>query len=917
MAMIACSSSSSSSSSPTSPPWLPLFLFFLCVFSTSFFSSTAKILYAPHCNTIVPEAKSTNRFTTSHSAFDISHGYFSGGAKIFHLEHLSFYFRPIYLYKTLSPDSLQVDGELVLRGAKILEPSKPSRSYWNYSRGNISTEETRFHFSGFWSKSTGMLCMVGHGTFTQTEGKSLPLSAVFKLFYPQNATIHTSLVKGTLESLSSDDADDFLNFDPIFLLAYAQNNYNFTMKSQANRACSSLPELENSMSFDDDSVCNFLPYLAYQPFKLDYESCSGDSSGCKTLDANLGFSSRFVYFDMVQCRDEGKLQLLMEFSNKSRREYARALVPEKSLIGEGYWDRTKNRLCLVACHIHNQTSLNETSLTAPSVSDCSIALSLIFPSVITLKNRSDIVGQMWSNKNKDDAGYLSNVSFRSWRYQGFTTASYKYTEIDSVRKNCRAILGLNSSEHVFPGANDLNFRADFNDSAGRIGWGRLKTLSVGDKLYEHAATVVMSASSPTQGEESSGTLNKTSLNKDVNVSCSITYRFRTGRILKMQLFSNFSEEFELAAEGIYSSATGMLCMRGCRYPNLDSENHMPMDCDISINIQFPPLNPKSEDQGIINGTITSTREESDSLYFKPITVFFRRYMFMATAAESIWRMEMETVMVLISLTFSCLCILLQIVHANKHRDVVSSISIVMLLILNLGFVIPLVLNFEALFVNQKQNNLSLGNGGWLDVNEVIVRTLSLATLFLTFRLLQLVWSVRSAVDRKDQSAAERKSLKLCLPLYFAGALLTWWANRKTSSANQLRDELILYAGLVLDGFLLPQIVFNLFHKSKERASMTLTPFFYVGITLTRALPHLYDAYRKRRYVNAVDDSSTLYARADGEFYSVAWDVVVPCGGMLLAVIVGLQQRFGGGFLVPRRLMRKNLAGYESVQAVGL
>ncbi|KAG6506424.1 uncharacterized protein LOC121979491 [Zingiber officinale] len=873
MAMITCSSSSSSS--PTSPPWLPLFLFFLCVFSTSFFSSTAKILYAPHCNTIVPEAKSTNRFTTSHSAFDIYHGYFSGGAKIFHLEHLSFYFRPFYLYKTLSPDSLQVDGELVLRGAKILEPSKPSRSYLNYSRGNISTEETRFHFSGFWSKSTGMLCMVGHGTFTQTEGKSRPLSAVFKLFYPQNATIHTSLVKGTLESLSSDDADDFLNFDPIFLLAYAQNNYNFTMKSQANRACSSLPELENSMSFDGDSVCNFLTYLAYQPFKLDYESCSGDSSGCKTLDANLGFSSRFVYFDMVQCRDEGKLQLLMEFSNKSRREYARALVPEKSLVGEGYWD------------------------------------------LITLKNRSDIVGQMWSNKNKDDAGYLSNVSFRSWRYQGFTTASYKYTEIDSVRKNCRAILGLHSSEHVFPGANDLNFRADFNDSAGRIGWGRLKTLSVGDKLYEHAATVVMSASSPTQDEESSGTLNKTSLNKDVNVSCSITYRYRTGRILKMQLFSNFSEEFEIAAEGVYSSATGMLCMRGCRYPNLDSENHMPMDCDISIDIQFPPLNPKSEDQGIINGTIRSTREESDSLYFKPITVFLRRYMFVATAAESIWRMEMETVMVLISLTFSCLCILLQIVHANKHRDVVSSISIVMLLILNLGFVIPLVLNFEALFVNQKQNNLSLGNGGWLDVNEVIVRTLSLASLFLTFRLLQLAWSVRSAEDSKAQSVAERRSLKLCLPLYFAGALLTWWANRKTSSANQLRDELILYAGLVLDGFLLPQIVFNLFHKSKERASMTLTPFFYVGITLTRALPHLYDAYRKRRYVNAVDDSSRLYARADGEFYSVAWDVVVPCGGMLLAVIVGLQQRFGGGFLVPRRLMKKNLAGYESVQAVGL
>lgn len=878
MAMV----TSFSSSSPPSPSWLPLFLFFLCVFSAPFFSSAAKIPYAPHCSSTVPEAESTNRFVTSHYSFDISNGYFSGGAKLFHGEHLSFYFKSNYLYNTRSSDSLRVDGELVLRGATIIEPSKTSSRHGN-SSSRDNTTETRFHFSGLWSKSTGMLCMVGYGTFTRAEGKSPPLSAVFKLFYPQNSNINTSLVKGTLESLSNGTS----RFDPIFLLAYEQNNYNFTMISQANRSCSPIPELENSMSFDRDSICNFLRYLAYQPFKLD-----------NPLGANLGFFTKFVYFVTVQCREEGKLQLLMEFSNTSWHDYARAMVPENFLVGEGYWDHTKNRLCLVACHIHN-----EASLTAPSVSDCSIVLSLIFPAVITLKSRSDIIGHMWSNKNQDDTGYLRNVSFQNWRYQGLRIASYKYTEMEYVRKNCRAIRGLNSSEHVFPDANDLSFGAHFNNSAGRIGWGRLETLSVGDKLYEHVLTGFMTSSRSIQYEESSTTLNERSLNKDVNVSFSITYHFFSDS------FEN--EEFEVAAEGVYSSATGMLCMRGCRY----TENRMSMDCDVLINIQFRPLNPKAEEHRGINGTISSTRIESDPLYFKPITVFNRRHMYLATARESIWRMEVETAMVLISLTFSCVCILLQIVHANKHPDVVSSISIAMLLILNLGFAIPMVLNFEALFVNQKQYNLSLGNGGWLDVNEVIVRTLSLASLFLTFRLLQLVRSVRSAEDQKDPSVAERRSLKLCLPLYFAGALLTWWANGRTSSASQLRDELIPYAGLVLDGFLLPQIVFNLFQKSKERASKTLTPFFYVGITLTRALPHLYDAYRKRRYVNSVDGSSTIYARAaDGEFYSVAWDVVVPCGAMLLAVVVGLQQRFGGGFLVPRRFMRKNLARYEPVPA---
>jgi hypothetical protein len=60
------------------------------------------------------------------------------------------------------------------------------------------------------------------------------------------------------------------------------------------------------------------------------------------------------------------------------------------------------------------------------------------------------------------------------------------------------------------------------------------------------------------------------------------------------------------------------------------------------------------------------------------------------------------------------------------------------------------------------------------------------------------------------------------------------------------QDLASYAGLVLDGFLLPQVVMNAFSGSGARAA--ISPWFYVGVTAIRVAPHLYDAARARSYV---------------------------------------------------------------------
>jgi hypothetical protein len=155
-------------------------------------------------------------------------------------------------------------------------------------------------------------------------------------------------------------------------------------------------------------------------------------------------------------------------------------------------------------------------------------------------------------------------------------------------------------------------------------------------------------------------------------------------------------------------------MVGCR--NLGSDDQIPRnnswDCEILVKFQFPSLNSR---RGGIKGSINSTRDNSHPL-------FFERLDFSPEDGYSIWRMDVEIVMVLISTTLSCVFVVLQIFHVKKHPDVLPFISLVMLLVLTLGQLVPLVLNFEALFLRSSWSRASIlrESAGWLEANEVML-----------------------------------------------------------------------------------------------------------------------------------------------------------------------------------------------------
>ncbi|KAG6484034.1 uncharacterized protein LOC122014137 [Zingiber officinale] len=867
-----------------------------CTVSSASAASHGEISYAEHCGDTVPESEATALVVKHFDHISFRNGYFSGGAGLFSQVDTSAVFAPPSvnfrtksLHKTKKNGTFRIQAAMTLIGASQNRTQRSLRRRRSHRSPHAVVEEATFDdLAGFWSESTGKVCMVGRGVYSDAKGKSLLLSAVLILNFPTVSNLNTSLIDGEVEILNRVGAPS--NFSSIKVLAYyAPNPYHFTIFPQATSSCPTVKiDQEDSLEIEPAIACAF---LSARVFRIDYKNSADCPEGsCRPLGKSLGFTPRFLSLNRVFCLENGSINFNLYFSNSSSYSYDMPMRPERSLVGEAYWDRQRKQFCLLACRVIN-ADLPE----HPHVGACDVGLTLWFPTVMTLKERSGVVGRIWSNKDKKDVEYFDMASIHSlndgWnRIHGL---KYNYTEVDSVRNSCsNGIATSSKSGHqVYPGPKSLGgVRLDINmkDSKGKRTWREANFLSVGDSVFEYDYR-------RTSDIRSSGAAD-TSIR---NVGFEITNRWNP--------FDDDDFEInELAAEGVYDSATGRICMKGYRYPKQlgqnDTLDYESIDCEILISIQLAPID--EDDEVRLDGTINSTRIQSQPLYFDTINISSSNNMGGREIDRSVWRMDAELIMVIITLTFSCICIALQIFHVKKQPHILPSVSITMLLVLVLGYTIPLVLNVEALlFTNQTNGSAMLlrRRSRWISANEVIVRMISIVALFLSLRLAQLAWSSRSsaAEDNRKLWVQERRALKWCLPLYAAGALLAWLRSSEWA-------VLISYSGFVLDGFLLPQIVFNMAQQSKGKV---LTPFFYVGIVVTRALPHLYDVYRSRSYVAI--HSTNIYGSEEWDFYSTAWDIIIPCEGLLLASIVYLQQRLGGECLVPKRL-RMRVYQYEEV-----
>ncbi|KAE9591739.1 hypothetical protein Lalb_Chr20g0121901 [Lupinus albus] len=921
--------------------YLIFFISILCNFSyvsSNLHHSLFQTSYLHLCNHVVP--LSTPRLdsptdTAVAESLRFRAGYFNGGDPLFNKSISSNYstslsFNPISVRRTLNDAVCELRAQLLLQ-LRITDPNPvpgrllrkvvyPGRrvSHWRASQW------MRVSLRGFWSQSSGKLCMIGIGSYANIRDANV----LVKLSYPLDLTVLRSFVTGTVESF--DDKNSLGYFEPISILGLSQSlNYKFTLMGNENgNGCVGRSDgVSLSLNNLSQGACTvFRGHV--DRFELEYGS-QCDNISCNPLGWDTGKLLAFMYFRVVRCVERRRFRMILGFPDSSYGGTVFPFYPNTTLVSEGIWDEKENQLCAVACRIlkFNGSSVNNN----PQVGDCSIRLKLRFPAVLSLRNRSTVLGQIWSDKAVGESGYFSKIEFEGSLKgsRGIQGLQYKFTEIDRVSKSCAEKITATGKGNTYPDgySSDMRFSMFVRNSKGQVTEGYSSPLFVSGQSYDEQLYGVPSML--TRGKLKANRIHNNNL---LNVSYMITFNpppdFKFGGVVS-------STEVKIDAEGLYNMKTGLLCMIGCLHLRSKDKiliKNESLDCEILVTVQFPPLNAIGGES--VKGTIESIRQKSDHYYFDPLQL--SSYSISTSQADaSIWRMDFEIIMVLMSNTLACVFVGLQLLHVKKHPDVLPNISIVMLVVITLGHMIPLVLNFEALFMaNHNQQNPFLGSGGWLEVNEVVVRMVTMIAFLLELRLLQLTWSSRQDEGSEpDLWVSEKKVLYMTLPLYFSGGLTAWFVHIWKSSHQKrfkplklsrhrfrfpreptyqslsLWEDFKSYAGLLLDGFLLPQILFNILFNPEGKA---LACSFYAGTTIVRILPHAYDLYRAHSSAWFLD-SSYIYADHRMDFYSTTWDIIIPIGGLLFALLVYFQQRFGSRFILPKRARESS---YEKVPVIG-
>ncbi|KAL6609507.1 hypothetical protein ACP70R_039476 [Stipagrostis hirtigluma subsp. patula] len=830
----------------------------------------------------------------------LSTGYFSGGgARLFgpdpSSQPRSFAFLPTSVLRTANASLLHVSATLTVsggrrplrdRGRNLFEYDghahrlRPRLPRFMGRRGYVT-----FGLEGYYSSASGELCMVGTGSGRAADGSPVHfLPVVLRVGFPSPGNLTRPFVTGRLESTSS-----FSPFEPVSLVAYAEEDY--TYAESASCPPPAAGRLDALQVFEGRNFsCAHLNSMLKAPFSLIY------GSGSDTTASSLGLQQMYMYVNRMHCSDDGAVRAYVVFTNQTEASMYNFMLGEKAVVAEGFWNQKRSQVCLKGCHVVNSGP----SRADLAVGECGIGMSFWFPSVWSLQQRSFAAGLVWNASLKTGEAIAAGSSTITPNFRGnLAGLKYQYTKVDEAKKYYKEN-GLNKKRKgKFPDSNsyrDLVFRFYVQKGGGS---GYASPVTIGSMLFDGNSLVVPDPFSRHATAEMKQRL--------INVSYDIYY------------VGNWSlESFHrrhISAEGVYDAETGSLCMIACREVNVSS------DCEILVTAQFSSLDAKVTQH--VKGKIRSLRKKTDPLFFETLDIASYG-MYIDQVDESIWRMDLESTMALISMTLSCIFIAVQLFHVKKVPEALSAMSITMLVVLALGYMIPLVLNFEALFKNSNKQTVPLSGGGWLEVNEVMVRIITMITFLLQLRLLQVAWSARSTDGTKAESwAAERKVLWVCLPLYIIGGVITWVVHmrfkhgrrmlrhvvRMTPVRHTFWEDLVSYGGLILDGFLLPQVTLNVFSDSKVKA---LSPVFYIGSTIIRALPHVYDLFRTQHFVPSLRPSYR-YASPHDDLFSQAWDIVIPCGAVLLSVLLFFQQWLGGAFFLCSK--NRKTSEYEMVATV--
>ncbi|CAL4955170.1 unnamed protein product [Urochloa decumbens] len=920
----------------------------LCVLFLILLSSTSTLSFAatPTSDSIciLPSPPPKHLDESNHhralallNSFQLTAGYFFGGEDIHFAKDddgnasyvtRSFTFFPHSVDSTADHTLVHVAATLTLSGGR--DRSVLTRHGRRRRHRFVGDHSVSFYLDGYYSSASDELCMKGRGTYRLSDdvvGSTQRLDGVvLKLRMPSRSRLSDPFVTGRLKGAS---------FETISLVAYAEGAYLYadTVSCPPLQTPPSSTARGAFQALGSNFSCAHLKEHLATAYKLQY------APGTSSPVMGIHQARRRMHVGQVQCSEYGEVRAYAAFTNDTDKwgylkPHRPFMAGDEVVVAEGRWDYDRSALCLTACR-----AVYSGSEMSVAVKECGIGMSFWFPGAWTIRERSVVAGRIWNSTQAagGGSGEISVTSIDANNHRSnFSDVKYEYTVVEEARKHYLNDPVLSDPKNskvkgsfVAPNYTGHDFAFSFYDtSEDRMGNGDAHPVTIGSAMVYGDQL----AADDSFSRHAMVDLNHEEL---VNVSYDIRHLVPPEGWVRPKNQSSYSvslEEHRITAEGVFDPKTGVMCMIGCQEHTKSSTT----DCQILITVHFASTEDKAQ-QGRGKGAISSLRDKAtDPLFFDKIEIVLYG-MYSEQVSESVSRMDLESVLLVVSTTLPCVFTVLQIFHAKRRPEAAAATSVTMLVVLALGYVAPLVVSSEALFLSRRSQYVATPFRSFVpyELSQAMMRAPTLIALLLQLRLIQLALSARKKttgaadVSKAEASSsaaavAEKRSLWLCVPLYVIGGAITVVvhvvnARRAAREAGSvtvrlgpepatLWEDLVSSAGLALDAFLLPQVAMNAL--STGAGVTALSPWFYAGGTVVRAMPHIYDVIRAHGYVPSMRPSY-VYASPRYDRFGVAWDIVVPCGAALLAVLVFLQQRVR---LVAAPLFpsRRRLGEYEMV-----
>lgn len=776
------------------------------------------------------------------------------------------------------------------------------------------------------------------------------------LHFPRDLTLLSRGVSGRLESLYDPSESLYFNPVDIFSQLGAYANYQFLAGGMVDSACSARDPQSGEVVrpanvYQGKAFCTVVQELLTGQWVdvISNWNCSSSNTTCSKFGPFVyptgeessmvgGFNGSQLLVQDIRCVDfqesdnsysanmSAVIRAVLPSQNKNL-AFERSNLDTLTLAAEGKWNSRLGELCMIGCRGGDKKPL------------CEMRICMFIPLTLSLKQRSVLEGSIWGLKSASETFYPLSFHLAIYPLQLPTDVvsnmSYEYSKIEEAKALMERDESSGVGEQIkkslleYPSADD-NIMNLFEDLS-------LRSLAITNpneakgphvKQYVELDIVAIEEHVRLHWVQSSSyngpALEMFDAAGGEKAASEPEESYKVAAQLKVK--DNYGNKVvAVSAEGMYDPAIGRMYLVGCREVVVswqmllkNAENlEDGLDCLIRFTVEYPPTNARWLMNPTVGLTISSVRMLSDPLFFTPIELETFPILYKRQREEIVSRKSLEGGLSMLTLSLILGCLISQLIYVRSHAESTPYISLLMLAVQGVGFSIPLITGVEALFARitsdgEDMRESVLNEGRWSHVINYMVNLLTLATFLLTMRIVQKVYKSRiRLLTRRPlepwRVPNDKKVMAICFGIHvlgFVSVLIIYsirLSQRPVSSAmymdwrgglhKQYDWERILkeYYGLVQDLFLLPQVVGN--HIWVVRGK-PLRSLFYVGVTVLRLLPHVYDSLRPSVF-NPYFSDEFQYANPSSDFYSKAGDIAIPLLAVALAVVVYIQQRWNG------------------------